>query len=138
MKSLNGEIAVIVGASRGVGRELAIQLADQGAVPVCLDPNHIDNQRLVTYIKDKGHEAFAYTCDITSREQVKKTIETIDLNVGDITMLFHCCGVPSPRSLVSEPPPIQVTMDVTVVSHFYVSLYHKFDPTNAMAFLSNI
>ncbi|XP_063707169.1 17-beta-hydroxysteroid dehydrogenase 13-like isoform X2 [Culicoides brevitarsis] len=120
LKSLKGEIAVIIGASRGVGRELAIKLAEQGTVPVCLDINHIDNQTLVKDIRKMGHEAFGYTCDVTSKDQVEHVIDAIDRDVGDISMYFHCCGVPSPRSLVSEPPPIQVTMDVSIVSHFYL------------------
>lgn len=112
---------MIVGASRGVGRELALQLAKLGALPVCLDINHVDNQKLVKEIRELGHEAFGYTCDVTSKDQVEHVIDAIDKDVGDISMYFHCCGVPSPRSLVTEPPPIQVTMDVSIVSHFYVS-----------------
>lgn len=118
MKSLKNEVAVIVGSSRGVGREIAIQLAEQGAVPICLDFNEPDNKALVKSLRDRGYEAFGYTCDVTDKEQVHKTIDFIDREVGDITMYLHCCGVPSPRSLVTEPPPIQDTMAISIVSHF--------------------
>lgn len=123
MKSLQDKVAVVVGASRGIGREIAIQLAELGAIPICLDIDQVENKALVKSLRDQGFEAFGYTCDIRERENVRRTIEFIDREVGDISMYFHCCGVPSPRSLVSNPPPLQETMNISVLSHFYVSFF---------------
>lgn len=121
LKSLDGEVAIIVGAGRGVGRELAIQLANLGVIPVCLDKNQADNKALVKWLNETGRPALGYTCDVTDVEQVKRTIEFIDRENGDITMYFNCCGLPSPTNLVEEAPEIHETMNVSIVSHFYVS-----------------
>jgi len=38
-------------------------------------------------------------------------------------MLFHCCGLPSPRALVQESSEVRDIMDVSVISHFWVSMF---------------
>lgn len=52
--------------------------------------------------------------------QVAQTVNTIKSELGTITMLFHCCGVPSPHTLIQNPPTIRHVMDVSVLSHFWV------------------
>lgn len=126
MKSLHDKVAIVVGSGRGIGREMAILLAELGAVPICLDieDENRSNRALVKSLREQGYQAFGYTCDITDQDQVKQTIQFIDREVGDISMYFHCCGVPSPRSLVSNPPrSLHETMNVSIVSHFYVSIF---------------
>lgn len=121
LKSLSSEIALIVGSSRGIGRELAIKLAiEQGALVVCIDRKEADNKSLIDFLWSQGKQAYMYTCDVTKQDQVQRTLAKIDEEVGDITMYFHCCGVPSFRTLVSDPPPIQDILDISIVSHFHL------------------
>ena len=49
-----------------------------------------------------------------------RTVEDIRAEIGDVTMVFHCCGVPSPRALAQESPEVRRTMEVSVLSHFWV------------------
>lgn len=52
--------------------------------------------------------------------------EKVKKDVGFVSMIIHCCGMPSPHSLVA-PRDIRATMDRSVMSHFWVSgveLYH--------------
>lgn len=37
-------------------------------------------------------------------------------------MLFHCCGLPSPRALTEEPSGLRATMDLSVISYFWVKI----------------
>lgn len=126
-KSLKGEIALIIGASRGVGRELCYILSGMDVKVVCIDINStsLDATIKIAQIKHGCKSIYGFTCDVTIKEQVTDTIRKIENEIGDISMYFHCCGVPSPRSLVTEPPPIHTTLDVTVVSHFYVSYFNN-------------
>lgn len=55
-------------------------------------------------------------------QQVVSTVNLIKDQLGDITMLFHCCGLPSPRALIEEPPGIRATMDLSVISYFWVRI----------------
>lgn len=93
---------------------------------VCLDINAVGNSKTVETIKSSGWIAFGFTCDVTNKEEVDTVFRQIDDTVGDVTMLFHCCGVPSPRSLINDPPSIRSTLDVSIVSHFHVSQFFTY------------
>lgn len=125
-KDARSEVVVIAGAARGIGRELCLEMASIGAEVVCLDVNSVGNESTVKKIRMQKGKAHAYTCDVTSREAVLKTVRTIEKDVGPISVLIHCCGVPSPRSYSSEAPPIRDTLNVSIVSHFWVSSYQHF------------
>ncbi|XP_058826104.1 17-beta-hydroxysteroid dehydrogenase 13-like isoform X1 [Topomyia yanbarensis] len=119
-KSVAGEIVAIFGTSRGVGRDLALQLAEHGAKVACVDINSTDNDVLVKNINSSGYIAHAFECDVTNKNDVIRTTNAIEKKFGPISMLFHCCGVPSPRSLIKEAPTIQATLELSVVSHFWL------------------
>ncbi|XP_050070480.1 estradiol 17-beta-dehydrogenase 11-like [Anopheles maculipalpis] len=117
-KSLTGEVAAVIGSGRGVGYDLAIQLAELGVKVACIDVKTTDNDLLVKRIQAAGGVACAYECDVTKQTEINRTVAAIESNLGTISMLFHSCNVPSARSLVTEPPPIEVTLNVGIVSHF--------------------
>lgn len=105
-----------------MGREIAIQLASLGATVLCVDKNKSNNDETIQAIKDINGVVSGYTCDITSRDSVKSVAEEIKKDVGDVSMLFYCCGIPSPRSLLTQPPQdIHDTLDLTLTSYFWVS-----------------
>lgn len=52
--------------------------------------------------------------------QVTAIVNKIILEIGEITMLFHCCGFPSSHTLIRDPPEIRQTIDVSILSHFWV------------------
>lgn len=103
-----------------MGRELAIKLSVLKAIVVCMDINEAANDILVDNIKGRGGRAYGYTVDVTVKEEVESAVNKIEKNVGPITMLFHCCGVPSPRSIIQESPPVNETLNVSIVSHFWL------------------
>ncbi|KAK3926895.1 17-beta-hydroxysteroid dehydrogenase 13 [Frankliniella fusca] len=120
-KSVKNEIAVIIGASRGVGRELALQLGALGAHIVCCDIDNLGNKKTALDISQNGGNAVAYQVDVTDREQVLKMADKIKNDVGLVSMIIHCCGMPSPHSLVAQPPrDIRATVDRSVMSHFWI------------------
>jgi NAD(P)-dependent dehydrogenase (short-subunit alcohol dehydrogenase family) len=90
---------------------------------ICIDIQSPDHETTSKLVNESGGAAFYYQCDITSRDQVERTIESIEKDVGDITMLYHCCSLPSPRSVVNNPPSVKRTIDVSVTSYFYVSVF---------------
>lgn len=121
LKSVRLETAMVIGSGRGVGRQIAIQLADLGAIVLCVDINKVTNTDTVDYIKLRGGSAASYICDITKRENVKLLAYQIKKDVGFVSMLFYCCGIPSPRSLITRPPQnIRDTLDLTLTSYFWL------------------
>ncbi|XP_023936022.2 epidermal retinol dehydrogenase 2-like isoform X2 [Bicyclus anynana] len=120
-KSVENEMALVVGAGRGVGREIAIKLAQLNAKVICVDNNEVNNTKTVAYIKGNGGAALSYICDITKKKNVDNLAKQIKNELGFVSMVFYCCGIPSPRSLMTEPPQdIHDTLDLTLTSYFWI------------------
>ena len=101
LKNLSREVAMVVGSSRGVGRELALRLGAFNTIVICIDIQPSEIESVSRSIRENGGTAFYFQCDVTYREQVE-AIARIELEVGEISMLFHCCSLPSPRSVVTN------------------------------------
>ncbi|KAL2749098.1 17-beta-hydroxysteroid dehydrogenase 13-like [Vespula maculifrons] len=120
LKSLNGEVAMVIGAGRGIGKEIAVQLSQLGVIVACVDINAENCNATVQCIIQLSGNAKPYICDVTNEDQVTATVTKIILEIGEITMLFHCCGFPSSNTLIRDPPEIRQTIDVSVLSHFWL------------------
>ncbi|XP_076648674.1 epidermal retinol dehydrogenase 2 isoform X2 [Halictus rubicundus] len=118
LKSLHKEVVMVVGAGRGIGKELALRLSKLGAKVACVDADIASCN--VTVATAVG-VAKSYYCSIIDEEEVAQTVNKIQHELGNITMLFHCCGIPSPRSLLEDQPDVREIIDVTVLSHFWLS-----------------
>lgn len=114
-------IQQVVGAGRGVGREIAIQLSQLGAIVACIDINEDMCNKTANKATLYSGQSKAYACDVTDKLQVENTVKKIRNDFGNVTMVIHCCGVPSPRVLIRETPEIKKAMELSVISHFWVS-----------------
>lgn len=112
----------VVGAGRGVGKEIAIQLSQLGVSVACVDINSENCEATAQRASQISGVARPFICNVTDQEQIAQTMEAIKSELGEVTMLFHCCGVPSPRALIQHPMEIRQTMEVSVLSHFWVGI----------------
>ncbi len=67
---LGGQVAVISGAGRGIGRAIALAYGRAGMRVVCAARNRDQIEQTATIIKLEGGEAFAQVCDVTKTDQV--------------------------------------------------------------------
>src|SRR5262245_29159904 len=93
---------IVTGASRGIGRAIAIRLARDGfTVAVNYAGNAAKAEEVVTEIKSHGGQAIAVQADVANAAEVeylfKKTIETF----GEINVLVNCAGI-MPLSPIAE------------------------------------
>lgn len=92
-----------------------------------MDQSKVNNENTVACIKRRGGIAYLYNCDITKKENVQKLAAQVKKDLGFVSMLFYCCGIPSPRSLLTEPPQdIHITLDLTLTSYFWVKFYYDY------------
>ena len=68
-KKISDEVVLIIGSSRGIGKELAMQIAAKGSLILCLDITSVENEAVVQQILDNGGRAVSYQCKVIySRE----------------------------------------------------------------------
>jgi 3-oxoacyl-[acyl-carrier protein] reductase len=91
---LEGRVAVVTGASGGIGREIAAQFAAQGArVGVC-DYERTSAERVVTELEAAGGNApFAVAVDVRNAAAVEEAAEAVVGEAGRIDILVNCAGV---------------------------------------------
>ena len=92
--TLDGQIALVTGASRGIGRAVALGLADAGAevvVNYSSSPDAAD--AVVAEIKDSGGKAYALQANVADEEAVNGLIKTVIERSGRIDVLVNNAGI---------------------------------------------
>ncbi|MDH6313900.1 gluconate 5-dehydrogenase [Parabacteroides sp. PFB2-10] len=91
--SLEGKIALVTGASYGIGFAIASALSEAGATIVFNDINQdMVNKGLAAYT-EKGIKAHGYVCDVTNEEGVYAMVAQIEKEVGVIDILVNNAGI---------------------------------------------
>jgi 3-oxoacyl-[acyl-carrier protein] reductase len=94
MGKLSGKIAVVTGASRGIGAAIALRLAADGAaVAVNYGKSAQAAEEIVAQIKSKGGTAAAIQADVSDNAQVKKLFETVQKHHGHVDIVVNNAGV---------------------------------------------
>jgi 3-oxoacyl-[acyl-carrier protein] reductase len=93
MFSLKDKVAVVTGASQGIGRETALALAEAGAKVVVAARNEEKLAALVQEITGKGGEAFAVKLDVADPEQTKAAFKSIVEKFGKVDILVNNAAI---------------------------------------------
>ena len=91
---LSGQIAMVTGASQGLGRACAIRLGQSGAKVLCVARNAEKLASTVEEIVSSGGEAIAMACDVANRESVAELFSKItDSRGGKLDILVNNAGI---------------------------------------------
>ena len=93
MGKLDGRVAVVTGAGRGIGAAEAIKMAQEGTSVAVLDLSAEAGQDTVAAIKKAGGEAVAIACDVSSAKQVGAAFEEVAHRFGRIDILVNNAGL---------------------------------------------
>ncbi len=94
MAELDGQIAVVTGGSRGIGRAIAVELAAQGAaVAVNYNSRADAAQETVSAIETAGGRAAAYQANISDFEQAQALVKQATDGLGKVTILVNNAGI---------------------------------------------
>ena len=97
---LNGKIALVTGASRGIGRAIAVELAKQGAdIVVNYVKDEQEASKVVDEIKNLGNKSVALKADVSDFNEVSKMFEKIKGEFGRLDILVNNAGITKDRSL---------------------------------------
>lgn len=91
--SLSNHVALVTGASQGIGRACAVKLAERGATVALAARNQEKLNQLVGHITDSGGKAAAFPLDVSDEEQIKTTFKSVIAQLGKIDILVNNAGV---------------------------------------------
>ncbi len=102
---LNGQIALVTGATSGVGREIALSFAAEGAsVAVNYRSSAGDADALVGEIAAKGGKAKAYQADVADFAAVKSMVDQIVKDFGGLNILINNAGLALRQRFIETKP----------------------------------
>lgn len=122
---LTGKIAIVTGASRGIGEEVAKLLAAQGAHAIVSSRRLADCETVVDQIVAAGGSAEAMACHIGELEQISALFAAVEEKHGRLDILVNNAATnPFFGSLLdTEPSVFQKTIDVNIRGYFYMSTH---------------
>ncbi|MEQ6388321.1 SDR family oxidoreductase [Bacillaceae bacterium S4-13-58] len=84
------DIVMITGGSNGIGQGLAKAYSDQGATVIILDLDERKGRELVDTLPSK---AYFYFCDLRNPDQIQRTIQKLEMEIGIPTILINNAGI---------------------------------------------
>ncbi len=90
--NISGNVALVTGGNGGIGRGIAIGLAESGASVAILGRNEEKNKNVLSELKSIGIPALAIKIDLTQRETLEQAIKTIEKELGSISILVNNAG----------------------------------------------
>ncbi|WP_414579448.1 SDR family NAD(P)-dependent oxidoreductase [Anabaena sp. CCY 9402-a] len=118
--NIQGKVALITGASRGIGRAIAIELAEQGIQRLILVARDRQKLReLAQEIEAMGVQATTLAIDLTQATEVNIAIAQLWRSYGPIHLLVNCAGVAYQNSFLrSKLPQVQEELSVNLLGMY--------------------
>lgn len=116
-----GKIAVVTGASKGIGRACALRLAKDG-MTVVVNYSHSDEEaaKAVEEIKAAGGDAVAYKADVSDLNQVKELFKFVSDTYGRVDVLVNNAGIVRDEYLLMlTQENLDKCLDLNIKGYFY-------------------
>jgi all-trans-retinol dehydrogenase (NAD+) len=121
MTQISGKTILITGGASGIGRQLALKSARQGARVVLWDLNQEATHRTLEELRQAGpEEPCGYACNVADRKQVYDTAQRVYREVGHVDVLVNNAGCVSGMPFLDcTDEQIRQTIEVNTLAHFW-------------------
>jgi NAD(P)-dependent dehydrogenase (short-subunit alcohol dehydrogenase family) len=97
-----GHVALVTGASSGIGLTTAQAFAQAGAAVVLADVNETVLREVTDHLTAAGHQVLGVTCDVSDEEQVAAMVDAAVAQFGRLDMAFNNAGIMAPPTDAAE------------------------------------
>ena len=119
--NFNGQTALITGAGRGIGKTIALKLAESGLDVAIADMNPVSDD-VLREIKENGTKCLAYKMDVTDVESVDSVVKKIIDETGGIHILVNNAGITQDNLFMRmKPEQWSQVIDVNLNGVFHVT-----------------
>jgi NAD(P)-dependent dehydrogenase (short-subunit alcohol dehydrogenase family) len=120
--SLEGKVALITGAASGIGRGVAIRLAEMRACVAVLDIDEAKGRETAAEIENHGGTATFLKCDVRNAAKCRFAVESVIGQKGSIDILCNCAGIAIRKNIVElAEDEWDLALDVTLKSIYLLS-----------------
>jgi 2-deoxy-D-gluconate 3-dehydrogenase len=122
MFDLSGRVAAVTGGNRGIGRAIALGLAQAGASVAVLARDEGNNRSVVAEVGKLGVRAFAVRLDVRKRIELQPAIEEVEQTLGPIDILVNNAGMAIvKRALEADEKSWDTVIETNLTSVFLLS-----------------
>jgi len=120
--SLEGKVAMVTGAASGIGRGIALRLAEMGSFITILDIDDAKGSETVAKIEAQAGKAAFENCDVRSAADCHRAVESVIAHHGKIDILVNCAGIAIRKDVVDlAESEWDLALDVTLKGIYLLS-----------------
>ena len=121
-KELQDKVAIVTGASRGIGRAIALDLAEKGAnLCVNYNKNRDMAEEVVDHIKALGRNAYAIEADVSKKIEVERMVSETASRLGSVDILINNAGIIHFGEILGELQPFEEMLQINLMGVLYCS-----------------
>lgn len=119
---INEKTALVTGASKGIGKQLAVALAKLGYIPLLIGRSSEDLDRVKKTIRSiHGSESEYFPVDISDAEQIQHLVEQIKQKYGRVDVLVNNAGIHAKGTLELPEAEFRKLLDVNITGQFLMT-----------------
>ena len=120
--NLSGKVALITGATSGMGKAIAEAMGQHGAIVVISSNDNAACELVLVEFQEKGIRAFAIPCDVSKKEYIENLYQNAIEKVGKIDILVSCVGLGEAGSFLDiNSESFEKTMQINLQSAIYLT-----------------
>jgi meso-butanediol dehydrogenase/(S,S)-butanediol dehydrogenase/diacetyl reductase len=102
--SIKGKVALVTGAGQGIGRAIALRLANDGADIAIVDVNKEKMEAVADEVRTLGRKATVFKADVTSRDEVYAAVDHAEKELGGFDIMVNNAGIAQIQPIADVTP----------------------------------